>query len=675
MKDSAQSFVTGSGRFVDDLRLEGMLHLKVVRSPHARATITKVEGGINGSELRAIVPAAGEGAWGGGQPTVPYPVLAHSNVSFVGQPVAAVFDSDPYKAEDLIEQVDVEYDALEPLVNPEEAFEFEPIHPGTESNVVSTVQLGQDFDIDAPVVLEEELINERIYPNPMETRGLVAHYDGSRLTVWASTQSVHTWKGALCAALQLPKEAVRVLQMDTGGVFGSKSALYPEYVVAAYVSMKTRRPVKWIESRSEHLQATNQGRGIRSRVKVYAEQSGRVLGMKADVLADSGAFALGIGANSARFVGYQLTGPYAVGKAFVTATSVYTNKVPQGPYRGAGRPEGAFLYERMMDILADELKLDPVEVRMRNASPEPFLSPLGLKLDPFLPFLRSAAEELDYARRSKEGAVGFSCFVLLSSAQPGESSRVAIGKGKVKVWLGGSQSGQDFETIAKEVLSEKLGVPKEVIELEAGDTDQLDQGVGSWGSRTAIVATGALIEAAGRIRELAQKELGDRAPPGEFLKHEFDVTVFHRETEQTNSFGANIVRMSLDGQTGLARAEEYVAYYDAGRVLNPHMIESQITGGAAQGFGQVLFESVVYNEDGQPLVGTLADAGLMLASSMPAVKVKLARQASPSSRRVKGVGEAPTIGVPPAAIRSLEKVLGRRLRKTPLSPEEARADV
>ncbi len=679
-EDSARRFVTGRGRFVADLRLEGMLHLKLVRSPHARARITKVRaggGGVDGSELSANVAAAGEGAWGGGPPTAPYPVLAHSYVSYVGQPVAAVFDADPYRAEDLAQEVEVDYDPLRALVDPEDASTFEPIHPGIKSNVVSTVQLGQDFDEHAPVVLEDTLVNARICPNPMEPRGLVAHYDGSRLTVWASTQSVHTWKGGLCSALQLPRETVRVVEMDTGGAFGSKSALYPEYVVASYVSMKTRRPVKWTESRTEHLQATNQGRGARGRVKICAERSGRVSGMKADILVDSGAFALGVGVFAPRFIGSQLTGPYAIEKAFVTATSVYTNKVPNGPYRGAGRPEAAFLYERMMDMLADELKLDPVEVRLRNASSDTFISPLGLKVGPFGPFLRSAVDGLGYAKRSgrEEGAVGFSSFVLHSSVQPGESSRVAVRQGKVKVWLGGSQSGQDFQAIAKKVLSEELGVPTDAIELEAGDTDQLDQGVGSWGSRTAIVATDALVEAAGMIREQARSKLGHRATPDELLRREFDVTVFHREAEPASSFGANLVKISLDKQTGEARAEECLAYYDAGRVLNPHMVESQIVGGTAQGIGQVLYDSVVYNEDGQPLVGTLADAGLIPASSMPLVTVRLARQPTSSPQRVKGVGEAPAIGVPPAALRALEKVLGRRLRRTPMAPEGLRADV
>jgi carbon-monoxide dehydrogenase large subunit len=664
-------FVAGRGRYVDDLHLDGMLFLKLVRSPYARARIVKVRGGIGGAEFKANLTAVGEGAWGGGPPTAPYPALASDYVSFVGQPVAAVFDEDPYRAEDLAEEVQVDYDPLKPLVDPEEAFTFEPIHPGTRSNVVNRVQLGQDFSEDAPVVLEDEFVNERICPNSMEPRGLVTHYDGSRLTVWASTQSVHTWKSGICSAVQLPKEKVRVIQMDTGGAFGLKSGLYPEYAVASYVSMKTGRPVKWVETRSEHLQVAGQGRGANGKVKFFAERNGRVLGVKADVLIDSGAFALGIAVFAPRFMANQITGPYAIGKAFVTATSVYTNKAPYGPYRGQGRPESAFFYERMMDLLADELKMDPVEVRLRNASPNPFVSPLGLKIEAFQPFLRTAVSQLGYAKRSKNG-FGFSSFVLTSAVQPGESCRIAIRGGRVLVWLGGSEGGQDFEVMVRVILSEELGIPKEVIELEPGDTDELDQGIGTWGSRTAIVATGALVEAASKIKEAARSKLGGLVP-GELLRHEFDVTVFHRENEQANSFGANLVKASLDRETGEARVEQCLAYYDVGRALNPYMVESQIIGGSAQGIGQVLYETAEYSDEGQPLVGGLGDSGLVHASAMPPVTVRLAGQTASSPQRVKGVGEASTIGVPPALVRSLEGILGRRIRRTPMRPEDLRA--
>ncbi len=403
--------------------------------------------------------------------------------------------------------------------------------------------------------------------------------------------------------------------MDTGGAFGTKSGLYPEYAIACYASMKTKRPVKWIETRSEHLLATSHGRGARGRMKVYADRQGRVSGLKGDLLIDNGAYSAGIGAFAARFIGMQLTGPYAIDKIFVTGASVYTNKVPLGPYRGAGRPEAAFFYERMMDLLADELHLDPVEVRLRNASAKPFVSPLGLKIEPFEPFLKSAIKELGYSNVSNRGETnrGFSCSILVSAVPPGESARISVREGEVRVWMGGSQGGQDHETIAKKLVSEELGIPPSVVRLQRGDTEQLDQGVGTWGSRSAVVGGAALVEAAKKISEQARAELGDFTPE-QLLKHQFDVTVFHRDNEMVISFGANLAKVSLDRETGRAVVDECSAYYDAGRILNPYMAEEQSMGGTVQGIGQVLWEEAGYDGEGQLVVGTIEDAGVPSAS-------------------------------------------------------------
>jgi carbon-monoxide dehydrogenase large subunit len=669
LEDDSTRFTTGRGAFVDDLRLEGMQHLKVVRSPYARARILKVSGGITSTEFSRNMPAVGEGAWGG-TPSVPCPVLPSHYVSYVGQPVAAVVADDPYEAEDAMEEVEVEYDPLKPLIDPEEAMTSEPIHPGARSNIADSIQLGQEFDIDAPIILEDEFANARITPNPMEPRGMVASYDGSRLTVWSSTQSVHTWRVGISQVMHLPPEAVRVIAMDTGGAFGSKSALYPEYAIACYASMKSRRPVKWVESRAEHLQATSQGRGARARMKFFADRDGRVLGVKADLLIDSGAFAVGIGAAAPRFIGYQITGPYTIQKVFVRGNSVYTNKVPLGPYRGAGRPEAAFFVERMMDLLADRLKLDPVEVRLRNASPEEFTSPLGLKIDPLKPFLESAVESLGYKSRCKKREpIGFSCFVLVSAVQPGESAKIAVREGRVKVWMGGSQGGQEHEIIAKELVSKELGVPRTVIDLEHGDTDQLDEGLGTWGSRSAVVGGAALIEASRKLKEQATRELGDYSVE-KLLQLNLSAIVFHRETEQVNSLGANLVNVSVD-DAGQVRVKECLAFYDAGKVLNPPMVDGQIIGGTAQGVGQVLYEEAKYDENGQVLTGaSIADAGLLSSTQMPYCEVKLANLPLSRPHGAKGIGEAATIGVPPALIRAIEVAIGRRLSRTPVHPQE-----
>jgi len=658
--------MTGKGRFVDDIKLEGMLHLKMARSPYARARILKLKGGITGSEFKADLVSVGEGSWGG-PISVAYPALPTDYVSYCGQPIAGVLGKDAYEAEDLVEQVEVDYEPLKPLVDPEEAATFEPIHPGAKSNVASAFQLGEDFIDDSPIVLEDVLTNARLSPNPMEPRGLVARYDGSKLTVWASTQSVHTWREAISEVTRLQPEAVRIIQMDTGGAFGAKSGLYPEYAVACYAAIKTRKPVKWIETRSEHLLATSQGRGVRGRMRIFSDREGHISGLKADLLVDNGAFALGIGSSAPRFIGYMLTGPYSIKRAYVDASSVYTNKVPLGPYRGAGRPEAAFFIERMMDLLADEIKLDPLETRLRNASPKPFVSPLGLRVDSLGPFLRAAAEQTGYKARAREKGIGFACFILPSAVQPGDSARIAIKGGLVKVWLGGGQSGQRHTVIAERVLHDELGVPKSAIELELGDTDELDEGVGTWGSRTAIVATAALTEAADMIRR--QAKAAGITSPEELLSHDFDVRVFHHMHESVISLGANLVKVSLR-ETGEAKVEECYIYYDIGKVLDRENVEAQVIGGAAQGIGQALSEESLYDKDGQLVTGTIADTGLPVATSVPRFVVKLAEHGPSERMRVKGVGEASTTGLPPAIIRALETITGRRLRGTPVRQEE-----
>ena len=664
--DSARRLVEGRGQFVNDLHLPNMLHLAVVRSPYARARLLKVKGGINSTELKASMSSVGEGGSGG--LGVVHPVLASNYVNYVGQPVAAVLGDDAYSAEDNAAEVDAEYEPLKAVVDPEVALTSAPIHAGTNSNILSKFQSGKRFELpDASLILEDTLLNRRISPNPLETRGLVAEYDGSRLTVWASTQSVHTWKEGLCESLGLEPKAVRIIQMDTGGAFGSKGGIYPEYVIACYAAMREKRPVKWIETRMEHELATNQGRGARAKMKLYADRGGSLLGLKVDLLIDAGAYGMGMGEMSPMWIAFQSTGPYVIPKVFVDAKSVYTNKVPLGPYRGAGRPEAAMFVERMMDLLADELKLDPVDVRLRNTAPGPYVSPLGLRLEPFKPFLESAVKELGYYDKREGESVGFSCFVLIPAAQPGESARIAVKNGRVKVWLGGSTHGQGHDVWARLLVSEELDVPQAIVDFEKPDTDELDEGVGSWGSRTTVTAGTALIEVARKIKGKCVERFG-KYSSAELVARDWDETAFYSAKGQVNSFGANLVTAYRD-VGGNVRLKKCAAYYDVGRALNPAMIESQVIGGSAQGVGQVLTEEALYDKDGQMLSGTIADAGLVSALTMPAVEVKLAHIPSPLPHGAKGVGESPTMGVPPAAVRAIEKLVGRRLRETPVPIE------
>lgn len=672
MDPLTEKLVKGKGAFIDDLSLPGLLYLKIVRSPYARARITRVKGGLTHAEFPAVLASVGEGAMGGSS-RVPFPALADSFVNYVGQPVAAVYADNPYKAEDEAESVEVEYEPLTPVMDPLKALDSPPIHQGLSANVLSSEVLGSKFEVaGSEVVVEQDLAMPRVAANPIETRGVIASPQNGRLTVYASTQSAHSVKRGLCESLRLDPSMVRVIQADTGGAFGSKGGMYPEYAIASYLALKTNQPVKWIESRAEHISASPHGRGAYSHMKVYANRKGRVLGLEARIVVDGGAYYNGFNAFSPSFIGFQATGPYAIPKAHVEVYSVYTNKPPLGPYRGAGRPEAAFFIERMMDILADELSLDPLDVRLENASYTDFVSPTGLRVPASRSFIERAAGKLGYNRGDSSTPAGFSAFVLVPAAQPGEGARIAVKAGRVKVWLGGNSHGQRHDVFIKKLVSEELGLDPGLIDVQMGDTDELKQGVGSWGSRTAIVGGAAVVEAARKLKQEASESVGSTGGPGytpeNLLKMDFDVTVFRQQTEPLISLGANLVTAKV-GSDGLVQVVECRSYYDVGRALNPWMVEAQISGGAAQAIGQTLFEEVKYTSSGELLTYSILDAGVPSSTSMPRYVSMYEENGSNLPHGAKGLGESPTIGVPPALARAIEKASGKRITSTPVTPE------
>ncbi len=661
-----ENLVTGKGQFVEDIKLKGTLRMVVIRSPYARARILKIEGGLNGHDIIGSMSSVGEGATEGEQ-ELQEPILSTSMVNYVGQPVAAVFADDLYAAEDLVDSVDVEYEPLKPVTGIREALNSDPIHRTAKSNIMTDRWLGKDFKIDAPVVLEDSFVNRRVATNPIEARAVLADYSNDRLTVWISTQSVHSIKEGLCETMHLPPEKVRVIQADTGGAFGLKGGIYPEYVIAAYASMKFRKPVRWIETRREHLSASHPGRGAEAKMKLFADRSGMVLGLKGEVFVDGGAYAGGMGEFAPGFIGYQMTGPYAIANAHVRTASVFTNKPPLGPYRGAGRPEAAFFVERMMDLLADELHLDAADVRILNSSAEPFRSPLGMKIDASRDFIRRAVDELQYRKKTKEQNAGFACFVLVPATQPGESARILVKDGRIKVWLGGNSHGQRHDLFVKKLLSQELGVQEDLVELEPGDTDMLESGVGAWGSRSAMMAGTALIRVARKIRDQTEKEFGKYSPQL-LLSNEYDEFHFEKYKDSLNSFGANLATVKTD-RYGNISVEECWSYYDVGNALSRDVVIGQIIGGSVQGIGQALYEEIAYSEDGQLLTASISDSGLQTAVGIPEFNIKLAENRSTLPHGAKGLGESPTIGVPSAVVRAVEKVTGKRIRETPVKPE------
>jgi len=669
---TGQKFVEGKGTYVDDINLPGMLYMAIVRSPYSRAKIASLKGGLNSSDYEGRMASVGEG--GSGEINIySEPVFAQGYTSYLGQPVAAVFGEDRYKAEDLLNSVDVEYEPLKPVMEIDAALKADPIHPGTKNNILIDKWVGKEFkDTSSPIVLEDSFYNRRVATNPMEPRGVVATYDGNRLTMWASSQSSQSIKEGLVEAMNLSPDSVRVIQADTGGGFGLKGGLHPEYVIAAHAAMKYKRPVKWIETRSEHLSSSNPGRGARADIKIFAGKNGIINGVTGEVYVDAGAYG-GFGEFAPGFIAYQLTGPYAIPNGYVRAIATLTNKVPQGPYRGAGRPEASYFIERMVDLLADELKMDPADVRIANMSSEPFKSPLGLEIGAAKPFFQDALKEFEYGKRFTSDTAGLGFFVLVPGIGPGEGARIKIEKGRVKVWLGGDTAGQGHQEFVRTLIREELGIASDLVELQLGDTDAVKRGVGAWGSRSAITAGAAVIAASGKIKDMVIKDFGDYSPENA-LSGSYDIDHFEEMKGTLNSFGANIAVADVS-PLGAIRVKDCWSYYDVGRVLSKESVWGQIMGGIVQGIGQVVSEEIAYSDEGELLTGSIADSGVLSADQVPNFVVKVAENRSDLPHGVKGLGEAPTIGVPSALVRSIEKVTGKRIRDTPVRPEDIAEDL
>jgi len=660
---SEEKFVRGMGQFVDDIKFPNMLYMSVVRSDYARARLLRVKGGINAKTFNHPLAAVGEGAMSGFE-RAQHMVFASEFVNYLGEPIAAVYSDDPYKSEDLISSVEVDYDPLKPVIDPEKALTSEPIHSGFKNNIVSEKWLGKDFKNDSPIVLEDSFRNNRIVTNPIEPRGVIANYDGKRLTLWIGTQSVFSIREGISAAMDIPEENVHIIQADTGGAFGSKGGLYPEYVMASYIAMKEKRPVKWIETRREHLMASHPGRGAMAKMKLFADRSGKVTGLRGEILVDSGAYAGGTGEFSSRFIAHQITGQYHIENAYFRALSVFTNKVPQGPYRGAGRPEAAFFTERMMDMLADELKMDPFDLRIINATEHPFVSPTGMKIGASKPFMIKARKELGYVPFEATKDSGVAMFVLVPASQPGESARIRSEDGKIMVWLGGNTHGQGHEDFVKKIINEELGVKEDLVDLEPGDTDAMESGVGAWGSRSAMMGGSAVTVAARKIRDQVVKKFGTYSA-SKLLSGEFDVYEFFSYKDSYNSFGSNLAKVSVDSY-GRIKVLEDRSYYDLGRILNRPMVRGQIVGGNLQGIGQSLSENIEFDDEGQLLTSSISEAGLLTSEITTKYTVKFDETPSDLPSGAKGLGEAPTIGTPAAIARAVEVYTGKRIRETPI---------
>jgi carbon-monoxide dehydrogenase large subunit len=657
-----------------------------------------------------------------------YPLLAHAKVCYVGQPIAVVVGNDLYVARDAVARLTVDYDPLEPVLDPLAAARDEApvIHAAMGTNVAMRLRQ-QTGDVEgafvqADHVVRQRYVVQRVVPAPLETRGVLAQYQPQEdlLTVWNATQAPHRVRHFLAHLLQRPEQTVRVIAPDVGGSFGVKDCLFSEDVLIPYLALRLRQPVKWVEERRENMLAYH-GRGQNLDIEAAVRRDGVLLGIRVQVVADIGAYFL-LTTPSAPFNACRrITGPYHIPALSLELVGVLTNKTSTGAYRGTGSPEAAFCIERTMDLIAHDLGLDPAEVRRRNFIPAtafPYQAATGLTYDSgdYAQGLARLLELVDYPRwraRTRQQqpdepliGVGLATFVKSSGAAGDhriEGARVTMtSTGGITVYTGVSPHGQGSETTFAQVVADMLGVHPAQVRVRHSDTALVPFGEGTSASRGLIVGGSAVYavvqEARQRLAHLAAELLAcaaeditfqdglavNRQRPAEQLTlpqlvaaagdDGLDLSGSYTLPHAPVSFGAHAVVVEVSRETGAVHILRYVGVHDCGRIINPRLVEGQIAGGIAQGLGQALTEDVVYSPQGQPLTGSLLDYALPRAQDVPPLILETLETPSPTNPLgAKGIGSVSTVPAPAAIANAVLDALtpfGVRHLDMPLTAEK-----
>jgi aerobic carbon-monoxide dehydrogenase large subunit len=696
--------LTGAVDFLADLRPEGMLHAVFVRSAVAHGALRRVEVTDARGEPGVVAVCTADDLglgdipeWprkdGPPRPELARPCLARGHVRFVGEAVAVVVAESAAAAVDAAELVAVDVDPLPPVVDPLDALEADAplLFPDLGTNVVLEAAPA-DVDVleAADVVVRARFVNQRVAAVPMEPNGtLVIPVPGGGLDCVVSCQAPFAVRRGVAHALGVEEETVRVRTVAVGGGFGAKGGVYPEQVVVAALAARLGRPVRHLETRSENLVAMSQGRGQVQDVALGARRDGTIVGLRARTVTDVGAYPWR-GAIPFRTARLMATGVYRIPRVALTSLGVVTNTTPIGPYRGAGRPEATAMLERAIDLLADELGMDPAEVRRANMlAPGDFpyttatgavydSGDYGLALEKALELAGYDALRAEQAERRRRAdpvalGLGLSTFVEVSGSG-GEYGGVSIGEdGVVVVTTGASPHGQGLATALAQIVGTVLGVGAERVRVVHSDTALVPEGVGTFGSRSGQLAGNAVFAAARAVldqaRELASGFL--EAAPADVVVVDGGLAVagvptsalswaelaaaapdgrLHSEggfTQDLGSypFGAHVAVVEVDTETGRVSLLRLVAVDDCGTVVNPTIVEGQVHGGLAQGVGQALFEEVRYDELGNPLTTTLADYGIPSAAELPSYELGATETRSPRNPLgMKGVGESGTVG-------------------------------
>ena len=724
--------ITGSSTYVDDLKLPGLVCMAVVRSPYAHAKINGIDGSaalavpgvhavITAADLKKVLknfymePTGGETGEDASEEaaedaSIPVPdvlPLADVKVRYVGEAVAAVIADTATLAEDVAALVEVDWEPLEAVVDPYEAAkDGAPRLYDEVKNNISVVESTVHGDVEsalasAAIQIKASIRSPRCHPMPMEPRGIVAAPDAMTqgLTFWSSTQAPHWNRNSIAESLGLSQSQVRCIAPEVGGGFGCKIGAYPEEFVVSAAAMMLKRPVKWMETRSENFLVTNHGRNQWSEFEAGADANGRITALKARVLLDSGAYPKALDLAWCTWV--MSTGPYVVPNLDYKVTGVYTNTMANGAYRGAGRPEAAFYLERVMDLIADKGGLDPAEVRRVNFIPPdqfPYTTlsgenydtgeynkPLTKALD-VVGYDKLRAEQAAARKQGRYLGIGVASYVEICGFGPYDSSTVRIEpSGDVSIFTGVSPHGQGQETTFAQIAADYIGADYDRVQVHHGDTGNTPQGNGTMGSRGLAVGGAALVLSLNKIKEKASRiaaymleaavedielvdgkyqvkgtpstglSLGDiaaKAYSGD-MPDEIEIglssTDFFKPADETFPFGAHIAVVELFPETGEVKILRYVSVDDCGNIISPMLVTGQVHGGLAQGMGQVLWEELHYDTSGELITGTLNDYAVPKATSFPMFETHHTTTTTfINPLGAKGIGEAATIGSTPA---------------------------
>ena len=733
-------FVQGRGTYVDDVHLPGMVYGQMIRSPYAHARVTGIHTEGAKKHLGVLAVITGQDlekaglAW---MPTLFHDkqmVLATGKVLFQSQEVAFVVAEDRYTAADAAELIEVEYEDLPVLVDPHRALDGDaPIlrdDREEKTNHIFHWEVGdrqatnQELE-SAPVRAKVNAVFQRCHPAPLETCGCVADFNSAtgRLTVWETSQAPHAHRTLFALVAGIPENNIRIIAPDIGGGFGNKVPIYPGYVCAVVASLQLGRPVKWIETRTENLQSTGFARDYHMTAELAAERDGTLRALRVKTLADHGAF--NAAAQPSKFPAGLFsvcTGSYDFPAAFCEVDGVYTNKAPGGiAYRCSFRvTEAAYLIERVMDVLAAELQMDPVELRLKNFIPSdkfPYQSPLGWTYDSgdYRAAMNLALDKIGYRELRKEQeekrkrgelmGIGVSSFTEIVGAGPAhtfdivgikmfDSCEIRIHPtGKAIARMGTKAQGQGHETTFAQIVAQELGIPFTDITVEEGDTDTAPYGLGTYASRSTPTAGAATAMASRKIREKARKIAGHLLEvseedlewePGKFfvkgapskaktiqeiafaaytnvpsgLEAGLEAVHYYDPPNLTFPFGTYICVVDIDKGTGEIKVRRFVAVDDCGNIINPMIVEGQIHGGLTEGLAIAFMQEIAYDESGNVQGGTFMDYLLPTAVETPNWETDKTCTPSPHHPLgAKGVGESPNVGSPAAFVNAVVDAL------------------